>query len=54
MIGAIIYTIIAWFIGMFLDVNIGLDPIGFLELRTLFPIIVMGWSILKRLDKRDS
>ena len=51
MIGAIVATVIAWIVGLFLDANIGFNPIGFLELRTLLPIIVMGCFILKRLDK---
>lgn len=53
MTGAIITTIIAWVVGLFLDANIDFNPVGFLELRTLFPIIVMGCFILKRLDPKD-
>ncbi len=51
---AIITTILAWVVGLFLDANIGFEPIGILELRVLFPIIVMGCFILKRLDKKDT
>ena len=39
-----------------MDIIIDLNPYypyGFLELRTLLPIIVMGCFILKRLDKKD-
>ena len=50
---AISTTILAWVVGLFLDVNIDFNPTGFLELRNLFPIIVMGCFILKRLDKKD-
>ena len=53
MTGAIISTIIAWVVGLLLDANICFEPIGFLELRTLLPIIVMGCFILKRFDKKD-
>ena len=53
MTSAIIFTVIAWVAGLFLDANLGSDPIGFLELRTLLPIIVMGCFILKRFDKKD-
>lgn len=53
MIGATFTTIIAWVVGLFLDANIDFNPTGFLELRTLLPIIVMGCFILKRLDQKD-
>ena len=53
MTSAIISTIIAWAVGLFLDANIDFNPAGFLELRALLPIIVMGCFILKRLDKKD-
>lgn len=46
--GAITLTIIAWIAGLFLDANLGSgDFAGFINLRTLFPILVMGWFILK-------
>ena len=42
-----IFTIIAWFIGLILDANIPFgDPMGFLGLRNLFPILAMGLCIL--------
>ena len=50
---AIFGTVIAWGIGLFLDANIDFNPAGFLELRTLLPIIVMGCFILKRFDKKE-
>ena len=50
---AIFTTILAWIVGLFVDANIGFNPIGFLELRVLLPIVVMGCFILKRLDKKD-
>ncbi|MBR5542559.1 MAG: hypothetical protein IKU65_00470 [Oscillospiraceae bacterium] len=50
---AIFTTILAWIVGLFLDANIGFEPIGILELRLLFPIIAMGCFILKQLDKKD-
>lgn len=43
---AIILTILAWFVGMLLDANIGFEPVGFLCLRMLFPVLVMGTCIL--------
>ena len=54
MIGAILSTIIAWMAGLILDASIDFRPIGFLELRVLFPLIVMGCFILKRIDKKDT
>ena len=53
MTGAILSAILAWVVGLFLDANIDFNPTGFLELRTLLPIIVMGCFILKRIDKKD-
>lgn len=53
MASAIVATIVAWAIGLILDANIGFNPLGFLELRTLFPIIVMGCFIIKKLDKKE-
>lgn len=50
---AVAFTIAAWFIGLLLDANIKLgDPLGFLCLRILFPILVMGVFVLN--DKNDS
>ena len=51
--GAILSTLLAWFVGLFLDANIYFGSDGFLELRILFPVIVMGCFILKRIDKKD-
>ena len=49
-------TVAAWFAGLLLDANIDFgDPVGFLSLRILFPILAMGLCILKRLNdlKKD-
>ena len=46
-------TIVAWVVGLLLDTNLGFQPDGFLELRLLLPMIVIGRFILKRLDKKD-
>ena len=53
MLSAIVATIGAWIVGLFLDANIGFNPTGFLELRVLLPIIVMGCFILKGLGKTE-
>ena len=51
---ATILTIAGWFIGMVLDANIDFgDPMGFLSLRILLPILAMGLCILHEL-RRDS
>lgn len=40
-------TILGWFIGLVFDANIDFgDPMGFLGLRILFPILAMGLCIL--------
>ena len=53
-IGAVIVTIAAWFIGLILDANVSQDMLGFLELRTLFPILTMGVFILKAINDKNS
>lgn len=53
-IGAIISTLVAWFIGLVLDANISEDMLGFLELRTLFPILTMGVFVLKAINDKNS
>jgi hypothetical protein len=45
-IKAILFTLAAWFVGLVLDANIDFDPQGFLCLRILFPILVMGSVVL--------
>ena len=43
------------FIGMVLDANIDFgDPMGFLSLRILFPILAMGLCILHELRRGSS
>lgn len=44
-ITAIISSIIAWFIGLLIDANIGFE----LELRILFPMLTMGGFILSKM-----
>lgn len=48
-------TILGWFIGLLLDANIDFgDPMGFLSLRILFPILAMGLCILYELRRGSS
>lgn len=42
---ATVFTLAAWFAGLFLDANI--TTLGDLGLRTVFPVIVMGCCIMK-------
>ena len=51
---AVITTMLAWFIGLFLDANIGFEPMGILELRILFPVLTMGVFILKAINDKIS
>ena len=52
---ATILTIAGWFIGMVLDANIDFgDPMGFLSLRILLPILAMGLCILHELRRSSS
>ena len=46
-------TLAAWFIGLVADANIGLEPIGFLCLRILFPMLAMGCCILYTINKKQ-
>lgn len=49
---AIVSTVLAWFIGLFLDANIDFgDPVGFLSFRILLPILAMGVCILRSIDQ---
>ncbi len=52
---AIVSTLLAWFIGLFIDANIDFgDPQGFLCLRVLFPIVVMGICILSAIKENGN
>ena len=53
-ISAVVSTIVAWFVGLFLDANIGFEPLGILELRILFPVLTMGVFILKAINDKSS
>ena len=49
---ATVLTIAGWFIGLILDANIDFgDPVGFLGLRILFPILAMGLCILREISR---
>lgn len=50
-LAAIVLSIIAWIAGLFIDANLLTDELGFLELRILMPMLVMGGFILHELGK---
>ena len=51
---ATIFTILGWFIGLILDANVDFgDPMGFLSLRILLPILAMGLCILHELRRAN-
>ena len=51
---AIISTVAAWFLGLLIDANVDLgDPKGFLCLRIILPILVMGVCILKEIREKE-
>lgn len=53
-LAAVLSTIAAWFVGLLFDANLDVgDPIGFLSLRILFPILVMGVFLLSAIHKND-
>ena len=52
---ATIFTILGWFIGLILDANVDFgDPMCFLSLRILLPILAMGLCILHELRRGSS
>lgn len=48
---AIAFTVLAWIVGLFADANIGFNPNGYLMLRVLLPLLVMGGFILSKDNK---
>lgn len=45
---AVISTVFAWAFGLFADANIPFNPNGYLMLRVLLPMLVMGAFILSK------
>jgi len=43
----ILSALAAWFLGLFLDADISSSPQGFLCLRILLPLVVIGLWVLK-------
>ena len=53
-LAAILSTIAAWFMGLFLDVNLQLEIHWIYKLSDLFPILTMGIFILKAVNRKNS
>lgn len=50
---AVLSSLFAWFIGLLIDANLDMGShMGFLELRIIFPVLVMGVFILKAINKK--
>ena len=49
---AIIATLVAWFVGLLIDVNLGSGDWQMLYLRVLLPVLAMGLCILGELKKK--
>ena len=45
----VLCALAAWFIGLFLDVNLNWSPVGLPCLRVIFPILVTGIWILQEI-----
>ncbi len=56
MLAAVLSTLAAWIVGLVLDANVGFEPFGFLCLRVVLPVIVMGAFILTAINsqKKDN
>ncbi len=46
MLIAILSTLAAWVVGLLLDASLPIEPNGFLCLRVLLPVLVMGAFLL--------
>ena len=52
---AIVSTMGAWLLGLFIDANIDFgDPQGFLCLRVLLPMLAMGLCLLSAIKNKDN
>ena len=47
------FAVLAWIVGLFLDANIQFNPNGYLMLRVLLPMLVLGGAILLSLEKKQ-
>lgn len=51
---AIVWTLLSWIAGLFLDANVGFEPAGFLCLRVLLPLLAMGLCVLREIKKNKN
>ena len=47
-------TLLAWFMGLLLDANIGFEPVGFLCLRVVLPLIAVGLCLLFEIRRQST
>ena len=50
---AMIFTVLAWIAGLVADALIPFQPFGYLMLRVLLPLLVMGGFILSGRNKNN-
>lgn len=53
-ITTIVFTLVAWIVGLLLDANIDCNNLGFLCLRVLLPILAMGLCLLRAIKENRS
>ena len=49
-ISTVILSLAAWFAGLLIDANVGFDPVGFLSLRVILPMIVLTLCVMKTIN----
>lgn len=53
-ITTIVFTLVAWIVGLLLDANIDCNNLDFLCLRVLLPILAMGLCLLRAIKENRS
>jgi hypothetical protein len=53
MFRALGFTVLAWIVGLYADANIHFNPNGYLMLRIILPMLVLGGFILAALNKKE-
>ena len=51
MLSSAMIVLAAWLAGLFADANIPIEPLGFLCLRVVLPVLAMGLCLLWRLGR---
>ena len=50
----IVSTLFAWIVGLFIDANIGMQPIAVTELRVVLPVLAAALCVLSEIKKINS